>query len=74
MRFSAGGHLACSLGVFWNREFEQISDVESQMYTKPQDVEKYLTSDPKKPFILCEYSHAMGNSLGGMKKVYGSGG
>ncbi len=55
-------------GVFWNREFEQISDVESQMYTKPQDVEKYLTSDPKKPFILCEYSHAMGNSLGGMKK------
>jgi len=55
-------------GVFWNREFEEISDVESQMYTKPQDVEKYLASDPKKPFILCEYSHAMGNSLGGMKK------
>ena len=55
-------------GVFWNREFERISDVESQMYTKPQDVEKYLQNDPKKPFILCEYSHAMGNSLGGMKK------
>ena len=55
-------------GVFWNREFEQISDVESQMYTKPQDVEQYLKNDPKKPFILCEYSHAMGNSLGGMKE------
>lgn len=55
-------------GVFWNREFERISDVESQMYTKPQDVEAYLINDPKKPFILCEYSHAMGNSLGGMKK------
>ncbi|MCI8888162.1 MAG: DUF4981 domain-containing protein [Hungatella sp.] len=55
-------------GVFWNREFEEISDVESQMYTKPQDVEKYLAGDPEKPFILCEYSHAMGNSLGGMKK------
>ncbi len=55
-------------GVFWNREFEQISDMESQMYTKPQDVEEYLKNDPKKPFILCEYTHAMGNSLGGMKK------
>ncbi len=55
-------------GVFWNRRFEQISDVESQMYTKPQDVVAYLEQDPQKPFILCEYAHAMGNSLGGMKK------
>ncbi len=55
-------------GVFWNRNFEYISDMESQMYTKPQDIVKYLENDPKKPFILCEYTHAMGNSLGGMKK------
>lgn len=55
-------------GVFWNRNFEDISDMESQMYTKPQDVVKYLENDPKKPFILCEYTHAMGNSLGGMKE------
>ena len=55
-------------GVFWNREFEDISQVESQMYTKPQDVIKYLENNPGKPFILCEYTHAMGNSLGGMKK------
>lgn len=55
-------------GVFWNRNFEDISDMESQMYTKPQDVVKYLENDPKKPFVLCEYTHAMGNSLGGMKE------
>lgn len=55
-------------GVFWNREFDRISDMESRMYTKPWDVEKYLENNPKKPFILCEYMHAMGNSLGGMKK------
>ncbi|MBS6397766.1 MAG: DUF4981 domain-containing protein [Clostridiales bacterium] len=55
-------------GVFWNRDFERISDMESFMYGKPADVEKYLQSDPKKPFILCEYMHAMGNSLGGMRK------
>jgi len=55
-------------GVFWNREFDRASDMESRMYAKPSQVEEYLNTDPKKPFILCEYMHAMGNSLGGMKK------
>lgn len=55
-------------GVFWNREFDKTSDMESRMYAKPDQVEEYLKGDPKKPFILCEYMHAMGNSLGGMKK------
>lgn len=55
-------------GVFWNREFDRISDMESRMYAKPSEVAEYLEKDPKKPFILCEYMHAMGNSLGGMKK------
>lgn len=55
-------------GVFWNREFDRISDMESRMYAKPDEVERYLSEDPKKPFILCEYMHAMGNSLGGMNK------
>lgn len=54
-------------GVFNDRTFNSTSDMESQMYSKPQDVEKYLTSNPQKPFILCEYMHAMGTSLGGMK-------
>lgn len=53
-------------GVFWNRAFDQISDMESRMYAKPQEIVEYLENDPKKPFILCEYTHAMGNSLGGM--------
>ncbi|WP_367568573.1 glycoside hydrolase family 2 TIM barrel-domain containing protein [Lacrimispora sp.] len=55
-------------GVFWNREFDQISDMESRMYAKPAEVEEYLRNNPGKPYILCEYMHAMGNSLGGMKK------
>ncbi|MBO4678555.1 MAG: DUF4981 domain-containing protein, partial [Lachnospiraceae bacterium] len=54
-------------GIIHQREFEDASDVESKMYDKPQDVRNYLENDPKKPFILCEYMHAMGNSLGGMK-------
>lgn len=55
-------------GVFHNRAYEDgISDMESQMYAPPQRIRDYLEHDPKKPFILCEYMHDMGNSLGGMK-------
>ena len=53
-------------GVFWNREFDEISDMESRMYAKPVDIEEYLNNNPKKPYISCEYMHAMGNSCGGL--------
>lgn len=54
--------------VSYDSEYEAISDVESQMYTKPKDIEKFLIEHPKKPFMLCEYSHAMGNSCGNLKE------
>ena len=55
-------------GVFHNRSYEDsISDVESRMYATPMEVRQYLENSPKKPYILCEYMHDMGNSLGGMK-------
>jgi len=55
-------------GVFYDRNYNDSSDIESQMYTKPADIEEYLLNNPDKPYISCEYMHAMGNSLGGMKK------
>ncbi|NHM30717.1 glycoside hydrolase family 2 TIM barrel-domain containing protein [Neobacillus terrae] len=55
-------------GVFHNRNYNDTSDMESRMYAKPADIEKYLLENPEKPYISCEYMHAMGNSLGGMKK------
>ncbi len=55
-------------GIFWDRSYNDTSDMESHMYSYPKDVIKYLESDEKKPFILCEYSHAMGNSVGGINK------
>lgn len=62
------GRLVHYEGVFQNRDYEDnISDVESQMYAPPGRVREYLENEPKKPFILCEYMHDMGNSLGGMK-------
>lgn len=55
-------------GVIYDRSYEDVvSDVESRMYAKPEDIAAYLENEPKKPFILCEYMHDMGNSLGGMK-------
>ncbi len=54
-------------GVFWNRKYDHITDMESRMYAKPHEIAEYLKNAPKKPYISCEYMHAMGNSLGGMK-------
>lgn len=55
-------------GVVHNRIYEDtISDIESRMYEVPKSIMAYLEREPKKPFILCEYMHDMGNSLGGLK-------
>jgi beta-galactosidase len=55
-------------GVFHNRTYDDASDMESRMYAKPADIEQYLNDNPQKPYISCEYMHAMGNSVGGMHK------
>ncbi len=54
-------------GVVNRREYaDRISDIESRMYETPEGIEQYLKQNPKKPFLLCEYMHDMGNSLGGL--------
>ncbi len=55
-------------GVFHHRVSEAASDVESQMYAKVEALEQYALLQYEKPFILCEYSHAMGNSCGNLYK------
>ncbi|MBQ7955595.1 MAG: DUF4981 domain-containing protein [Lachnospiraceae bacterium] len=55
-------------GLFNDRRYNGSSDVESQMYTSAEDIKKFLQKDRSKPFICCEYTHAMGNSCGGMHK------
>jgi beta-galactosidase len=62
------GRLVHYEGVFYDRAFTEASDMESRMYAKPADIEEYLDNNPDKPYISCEYMHAMGNSLGGMRK------
>ena len=55
-------------GVFNDRRYNDSSDMESRMYATVADIKKYLEEDGKKPFICCEYTHAMGNSCGAMHK------
>ena len=41
-------------------------DIVAPMYVRPYWLERYATTGPKKPFLLVEYAHAMGNSVGNL--------
>jgi len=62
------GRLVHYEGIYFDRSFPDTSDIESQMYTPVADIEAWLKKDRSKPFICCEYTHAMGNSCGAMHK------
>ena len=55
-------------GVFHDRSYNDTSDMESQMYPSVESIKEFLAKDRSKPFICCEYTHAMGNSCGAMHK------
>jgi beta-galactosidase len=48
----------------------EASDITSEMYAPVERIEKYAKSGNPKPYILCEYSHAMGNSNGNLYKYW----
>ncbi len=51
-------------GVHWDDRYPGTSDVISRMYPPASEIEEYLRTHRDKPYILCEYAHAMGNSFG----------
>ena len=55
-------------GVFHDRRYNDTSDMESQMYPSVEAIKEFLAKDDSKPFVCCEYTHAMGNSCGAMHK------
>lgn len=55
-------------GVANDRRYNDTSDMESRMYPSAAEVADFLKRDRSKPYILCEYTHAMGNSCGAMHK------
>lgn len=62
------GRLVHYEGIFHDRSYPATSDMESQMYTPAAEIEEWLKTNRSKPFICCEYTHAMGNSCGAMFK------
>ncbi|MEW6883740.1 Beta-galactosidase [Trueperella pyogenes] len=55
-------------GIFHDQRYPDTSDVASQMYTSAAGVADYLREHSDKPFILCEFAHAMGNSFGAVDR------
>jgi beta-galactosidase len=50
--------------------YNEIADIHSEMYARIIQLEKYAKEKPVKPFILCEYAHAMGNSVGNLQDYW----
>ena len=46
------------------------TDIMCPMYWDHNWCEKYSASNPDRPLIQCEYAHAMGNSMGGLKEYW----
>ncbi len=44
-----------------------VLDVHSRMYPPLSDILHYMENDPDKPFVMCEYSHAMGSGPGDLE-------
>ena len=55
-------------GVQRDPRYPQTSDIVSTMYEPAEGIREYLKEHRDKPYISCEYSHAMGNSCGGIRK------
>lgn len=50
---------------------ESMLDVTSRMYASTEWIDEYFASpEPKKPFIQCEFVHAMGNGPGDIEDYY----
>jgi len=51
-------------------ELDWNTDVYCPMYPYPDHLIKYAKSNPNRPLIMCEYAHAMGNSVGNFKDYW----
>ena len=46
------------------------TDIQAPMYDQIETMIKYAENDPKRPYIQCEYAHAMGNSVGNLQDYW----
>lgn len=50
--------------------YDSKTDIHCPMYIGYEESENYCKSNGSKPYIQCEYAHAMGNSMGGFKEYW----
>lgn len=48
----------------------RVTDMVSQMYARYTTLETYANGNDPRPYILCEYAHAMGNSVGNLQEYW----
>lgn len=53
-----------------SRKEERNTDIICPMYPRWEDMQKDATRDIGRPYILCEYAHAMGNSMGNFQEYW----
>ncbi|MDP4209545.1 MAG: glycoside hydrolase family 2 TIM barrel-domain containing protein [Bacteroidota bacterium] len=49
---------------------ERHTDIQADMYQSIAGIKRYLDTNPDRPFIWCEYAHAMGNSTGNFQDLW----
>lgn len=56
----------------WGRaaEDQAVTDLQCPMYARVAECFALCTAKPRKPLVLCEYCHAMGNSCGGLDEYW----
>ena len=56
--------------LFEQSYLESNTDIVSPMYAKIEDLDAYAKNHSDRPYVLCEYAHAMGNSVGNFKEYW----
>jgi len=55
---------------FEQADMEANTDIVSPMYDRIDELESYAQNHSDRPLVLCEYAHAMGNSVGNFKDYW----
>ena len=50
--------------------YDRNTDIVTIMYPSADYLSKYAQKKQERPFIMCEYAHAMGNSCGGLQNYW----
>ncbi|UMB52577.1 DUF4981 domain-containing protein [Lutibacter sp. A64] len=59
------------LVLFEQAGLERNTDIVAPMYAGINRLESYAKNHTDRPYILCEYAHAMGNSVGNLQDYWG---